>query len=108
MEEEKTITKAAEIDSDYILNYVEEKGMSEIEWLNNLLDNANLTHKSGNKAGQPRQMTFIEIRQEFIKRHLPHLLSTPKPHTPNMYDRIRALRQKAQEQEQGQTRQAGY
>lgn len=59
----------------------------ETEWLKEYALQEGLT----NKNGQPRKVSFIEIRNEFCRKFAPELAPKPAVKKPSMYDIIRGL-----------------
>lgn len=76
-----------EINLEYIIAYVQNKGKWAVEWLKELVNK----EMPPNKNGKPRKITFIEIRQEFVRRYMPELAPQAKEKKPSMYDRIADL-----------------
>lgn len=76
-----------EIDLEYIIGYVQNEGNWAVEWLKEIANK----EMPPNKSGKPRKITFIEIRNEFVKHFMPELLPPPKEKKPSMYDRINNL-----------------
>jgi hypothetical protein len=76
-----------EINLEYIIAYVQAEGQAAVEWLKELA----AREMPPNKKGKPRKITFIEIRQEFVKRYLPDLAPKPITKEPSMYERIAKL-----------------
>jgi hypothetical protein len=74
-----------EIKLDDIIAYCQKEG--EIKWLKEVA----LAEDKVNKKGEPRKVSFIELRNEFCRKFYPEL--APKKMTPkqSMYDLIRAL-----------------
>lgn len=76
-----------EIDLNYIIAYVVNEGKWAVEWLKELANK----EMPPNKNGKPRKITFIEIRQEFVRRYMPELAPPAKEKKPSMYERINSL-----------------
>lgn len=76
-----------EINLDYIIEYVKTQDKWAIEWLKGVANK----EMPPNKSGNPRQITFIEIRNEFVKQFMPELAPQPKEKKPSMYARINGL-----------------
>ena len=76
-----------EIKLEYIINYVKNEGEWAVKWLKEIANK----EMPPNKSGKPRQITFIEIRNEFVRRFMPELAPQPKEKKPSMYDRINDL-----------------
>ncbi|MCD7947746.1 MAG: hypothetical protein LUG13_05545 [Oscillospiraceae bacterium] len=76
-----------EIKLDYIISYVQDKGQWAVDWLKELVNK----EMPPNKNGKPRKITFIEIRNEFVKQFMPELLPPPKKKEPSMFDKINNL-----------------
>jgi len=80
-------TNIKAINLDYVIEYVQNEGKWAIEWLKELANK----EMPPNKKGKPRKITFIEIRQEFVKRYMPELLPKPREPKPTMFDKIAKL-----------------
>lgn len=80
-------TNIKEINLDYIIAYVQNEGQWAVQWLKELVNK----EMPPNKSGKPRKITFIEIRQEFVRRYMPELAPPAKEKKPSMYDRINDL-----------------
>ena len=80
-------TDIKEINSDYIIEYVKTQDKWAVEWLKGLVNK----EMPPNKNGKPRKITFIEIRNEFVKQFMPELMPPPKEKKPSMFDRINDL-----------------
>lgn len=76
-----------EINLEYIISYVQNEGNWAIEWLKEVVNR----EMPPNKKGKPRKVTFIEIRNEFVRRFMPELMPPAKEKKPSMYDRINDL-----------------
>ena len=76
-----------EINLDYIIEYVRNEGEWAVAWLKEVVNK----EMPPNKKGNPRKVTFIEIRNEFVKRFMPELAPPTKEKKPSMYDRINNL-----------------
>jgi hypothetical protein len=76
-----------EISFDYIIDYVKEKGKADIAWLKDLADQQVADKKSGAK----RNISFVEIRNEFARKYLPEIVRPPKQTKPTMKERLAKL-----------------
>jgi hypothetical protein len=76
-----------EIKVDYVIDYCKEQGQWAVEWLKELANK----EVPPNKNGKDRKITFIEIRQEFVKRFMPEMLPQAREKKPSMFDVINNL-----------------
>ena len=76
-----------EIDLKYIIDYVQHQGQYDTQWLKDTAKKEMPPDKNGN----PRKITFFELRNDFVKKYMPELLPKPKPKEPTMYELIDAL-----------------
>jgi len=86
----KEITNIKEITTDFIIEYLAEQGEEHEQWLIDLYD----SEVKPDKNGKPRTISFIEIRQEFVKEYMPEILPVPKEKKPTMQSKIDELRAK--------------
>lgn len=74
-----------DIDFDAIIDYCQKN--KQAEWLKGVALKEGLT----NKNGKPRKVSFIEIRNAFVREFFPEIAPKPQVKKPSMYDRIRDL-----------------
>lgn len=74
-----------EITLDYILDYC--KAKQDTDWLKTLIQKEGLV----NKKGQPRKVSFFEVRSAFIMRYEDFKDLRPTKKKADMYDRINSL-----------------
>ena len=73
-----------QVDYDYILDYIFDKGEKEIEWLKEILSIS--TGKT--KNGKDKKIPYISLRNKFVEEYMPDLMPEPKQRKPNMNDRF--------------------
>ena len=78
---------AKDITLEYIMAYCKERGESAVMWLKGIANTQGLTDKNGKE----RKITFIEIRQAFIKAYMPELVKEPQEKKPSMYELIKNM-----------------
>lgn len=64
-------TAIDDICSEFIDNYVD--AHNEGEWFVSVLEKKE-TYKNGDKKGQEKEMSFVSIRSEFVKKFFPNIL----------------------------------
>ena len=83
----KKPAEVKEISFDYIIDYVKEKGKADIAWLKELA-NGQVVDK---KSGRTRNISFVEVRNEFARKYLPEIVRPPKEMKPTMKERLAKL-----------------
>jgi len=78
-------TSILDIGFEFIINYC--KANKQIEWLKELKN----TPVKPNKKGKERQISFIEIRNEFTKKFFPDIAPMPMEPKKTMYEMIDEL-----------------
>jgi hypothetical protein len=84
-------TNIKEINQKYIGEYVSEQGQAAIDWLNELLEK----EVPANKKGERRQISFIEVRNEFVRKYMPEIMPKAKPKEPSMKEYFASLKPKS-------------
>lgn len=74
-----------EVSLDYIIDYCEKH--KKVDWLKNIAS----TEVAPNKNGKERKISFIEIRNAFVREFMPEIAPSAKPKKPSMYERIANL-----------------
>ncbi|MCL1794559.1 MAG: hypothetical protein FWG34_11905 [Oscillospiraceae bacterium] len=76
-----------EITFDFILEHIKTKGATDKSWLKKLV-----SKKIGqNKKGEDRTISFVEIRNEFVKKYMPEIIPPPKEKKPTMKEKLTQL-----------------
>lgn len=83
----KKPTEVKEITFDYIIEYVKGEGKADIAWLKDLA-NQQVVDK---KSGATRNISFVEVRNEFARKYLPEIVRPPKEVKPTMKERLAKL-----------------
>ena len=83
----KKPVEVKEISFDYIIDYVKEKGKADIAWLKELANSEVIDKKSG----KIRNISFIEVRNQFARKYLPEIVPAPKELKPTMKERLAQL-----------------
>ncbi|MCL1794738.1 MAG: hypothetical protein FWG34_12825 [Oscillospiraceae bacterium] len=73
-----------EISFDYIIDYIKGKGKADVAWLKELV-NKQVADK---KSDQMRNISFVEIRNEFARKYMPEIVRPPKETKPTMKERL--------------------
>ena len=81
------IENIKDINFPYIMEYVKDKGETDIQWLIDLMKK----EVPNDKNDKPRNISFIEIRKDFVLKYMPDLMPEPKPKEPTMQARIKEL-----------------
>jgi len=72
------------VNFEYIVDYVKQQGNADVQWLKETA-----TKKMPpDKNGKERKITFIELRNEFVRKYMPELMPPAKPKKPSMYEII--------------------
>lgn len=80
-------TEVRDISFDYIIDFVKEKGKADIAWLKKFVDQQVVDKKSG----KTRNISFVEVRNEFARKYLPEIVRPPKEIKPTMKERLAKL-----------------
>ena len=80
-------TTVKEIAFDYIFGYIQAKGKQDKSWLKKLCSQK----VKNEKSGAERDITFIEIRNEFAKKYMPEIIPPPKKKVPTMKEKLALL-----------------
>jgi len=83
----KKPAEVKEISFDYIIDYVKEKGKADIAWLKELANR----QIADEKSGKTRNISFVEVRNEFARKYLPEIVRPPKEKKPTMKERLAEL-----------------
>ncbi|MCL2813722.1 MAG: hypothetical protein FWD23_03895 [Oscillospiraceae bacterium] len=83
----KKPAEVKEISFDYIVEFVQEKGAADIAWLKEFVDSQVVDKKSG----KIRNISFVEVRNEFAKKYVPEIVRPPKELKPTMKERLAKL-----------------
>ncbi len=63
-----------DIDGDYVMTYCKEQGQEGVDWLKEIYSRS----KRPDKNGVLREISFIEVRNEFARKYFPHLVQKRK------------------------------
>ena len=86
-----------EITFDYIFEYIKGKGKEDKAWLKELASSTIIVKDKNGKIikeegeDKERDITFLEIRNEFAKKYIPEIMPEAKPKKPTMKERIASL-----------------
>jgi len=84
MEEIKDIKK---IDFDFIIEYVQAQGPEAVQWLKDISKKP----VPPGKSGKERNISFVELRKEFVLKFFPGMLRSQKEKKATMLERIAEL-----------------
>jgi hypothetical protein len=74
-----------DIDGEFVMGYCKQQGQAAVDWLKEIYARP----KKKDKNGKEREISFIEVRNEFARKYFPHLApkkKTKKPTIKNLLD----------------------
>lgn len=87
---EKDAITLKDITFDFIEKYCEENDRA--DWLNIVFEDVEVKTKEGETKIKP--ISFLQVRNAFVKEFFPELIQPAKPKKLSMRDRVRALNAK--------------
>lgn len=84
METPQTIN---DIDGDFVMAYCKEQGQEGVNWLKEIYSKP----KRPDKNGVLREISFIEVRNEFARKYFPHLAPKKKTKKKTIKDKLKDL-----------------
>jgi len=63
-----------DINGEFVVTYCKEQGAAAVDWLKGVYARP----KKEDKNGKAREISFIEVRNEFARKYFPHLIPQSK------------------------------
>jgi len=73
-----------DINGDFVFDYCKEQGQAAIDWLKAVYARP----KKKDKNGVEREISFIEVRNEFARKYFPHLAPKSKTKKKTIKDKL--------------------
>jgi len=81
-------TEVKQISFDFIIDFIKERGKEkDIAWLKELANKEVVDRRTG----AMRNISFVEVRNEFAKKYMPEIVPPPKATKPTMKQRLAEL-----------------
>ena len=76
-----------DIDGDFVFSYCKSQGQEGVDWLKAIYAQP----KKKDKNGVERDISFIEVRNEFARKYFPHLAPKKKSKKQTIKDKLNDL-----------------